>query len=135
MGNRIYVGADTGNFTPVTALGGFLHAVQPEDGKRAWTYDATAPIVGVASADNGSSLIVTTMDGYLHAVRSSDGKQMWRVQGSHPSNPQRWFPHTLFGPVGAPVMSRDGKSVYFFASNGLAAFNASSGEQMWFDKE
>lgn len=134
VGNTLYVGADTGNFTPVTALGGFLHAVKPEDGKATWTYDSTAPVVGVVSANNGSRIIVTSTDGYLHAIRSSDGKQLWRVKASEPANPQQFFPHTLFTSVGPPVLSSDGKSVLLLGADGLHAFSTVTGKTQWIEK-
>jgi outer membrane protein assembly factor BamB len=135
FGAMLYVTADTGNFDPPSALGGFLHAVRPQDGKLSWTYEAGAPVAGLIEAGNGSTLIATADDGRLHAVGTSDGKQLWRIQASVPKDPQKFFPHSIFPSVSSPVLSSDSESIYLFGSDGLHAFSSTTGQKKWSDAE
>jgi outer membrane protein assembly factor BamB len=135
LGDALYVGGDTGNFTPVTALGGYLHSVQPSDGKHLWTYNAEAPLSGLEATRDSSAFIATTFDGNLHSFRSSDGKQLWKVKASFPQQPGRFFPTSMFSSIGPPVLSTDNESVYLYGATNLHAFDIKTGHQKWNVKE
>ena len=105
----------------VTAdIGGEVHALSPQDGRRLWTADTDARLVAGPSV-SGALVLVGTLDAEVIALKRSDGSAAWRAAVS--------------SEVMAPPVS-DGRVVVVRCGDGkVFGLNAETGARVWsFDR-
>ena len=105
----------------VTAdIGGEVHALSPQDGRRLWTADTDARLVAGPTV-SGALVLVGTLDAEVIALKRSDGSAAWRAAVS--------------SEVMAPPAS-DGRVVVVRCGDGkVFGLNAETGARVWsFDR-
>lgn len=105
----------------VTAdIGGEVHALSPQDGRRLWTADTDARLVAGPTV-SGALVLVGTLDAEVIALKRSDGSAAWRAAVS--------------SEVMAPPVS-DGRVVVVRCGDGkVFGLNADTGARLWsFDR-
>lgn len=104
-GGRVYIGT----------LAGRLHAIDADNGKDLWVYDAGAPILHGACAGGGKIFVGATNG--LHAIKAADGSKAWNLEKS-------------LGMWNAPLIAGN-VVIAGFRDGQLIALNAETGERVW----
>lgn len=100
---------------------GSVYALDNVDGSLKWKFETGAFIIASPAIGPDGTVYVGSNDGFLYAL--------------YPNGAQKWISTSVGtpGPVnGSPVLSRDGKTVYFGTDNGdLHALDTANGEPRW----
>ncbi len=116
----------------VGSAGGWLHALERDDGKELWRYRTGAATHG-SPAVWGGLVFVTDMDGTLYAVDRASGVGVWSVRGG-PTMPWPWGHESGDVFASSPTLAAvDGEvRVFWGAADGvLRAADPSTGRVLW----
>jgi outer membrane protein assembly factor BamB len=73
LGDRVYVGDDTGGFT----------CYELKDGKKRWSFKANRRIVGTPAVGEGV-VVFGSADKNIYGLNAQTGKQLWKVAAAEP---------------------------------------------------
>lgn len=106
---------------------GNLTAINVNDGTIRWQF-ITGDQIGQDPVLSPDETMVFLANGVsLFALGTADGKQLWQFKGYNPG------PDTNFV-TSDPAVSTDGNTVCFTTQIGVHAFNARTGDTLWFSK-
>jgi outer membrane protein assembly factor BamB len=116
----------------VGSAGGWLHALDREDGTELWRYRTGAAVHG-SPAVSGGLVFVTDMEGTLYAVDRATGVGVWKVQGG-PTIPWPWGHESGDVFASSPTLADVGGAtrVFWGAADGVVrAADPETGTVLW----